>query len=380
MGGVIRFIGPIVSPVPAIVGTFCFRQDFQTSISSNASSKTTNTANMLKQAKPKNARAKREMKKREPQQNENPKTTLFVSGQKTSQILKLAVADLTTIKRPFVERFTKKNDIHPFDDASSLEFFSQKNDTSLLVLSLHSKKRPHCLTLARTFSYKMLDMLELYINPETFRTLQQFKNKKPSIGLKPMISFHGTVFEDPNQTKYTLAKSLFLDFFKGQDTNEIDVEGLQYLVSISAEEPTDELPSPPIHLRFYLLRTKRSGQKLPRIEVEEMGPRMDFTLGREMFPDPDMLKQAMKTPKGAEARTKKNIDMNAMGDKTAKVHRYSMFLLIVRLISQQPLRPAFHRRSPNLSLAIIQRSNQPPNDLPPILDQSILFELIRYKK
>ncbi|EUC44240.1 hypothetical protein COCMIDRAFT_37888 [Bipolaris oryzae ATCC 44560] len=275
---------------------------------------------MLKQAKPKNARAKREMKKREPQQNENPKTTLFVSGQKTSQILKLAVADLTTIKRPFVERFTKKNDIHPFDDASSLEFFSQKNDTSLLVLSLHSKKRPHCLTLARTFSYKMLDMLELYINPETFRTLQQFKNKKPSIGLKPMISFHGTVFEDPNQTKYTLAKSLFLDFFKGQDTNEIDVEGLQYLASISAEEPTDELPNPPIHLRFYLLRTKRSGQKLPRIEVEEMGPRMDFTLGREMFPDPDMLKQAMKTPKGAEARTKKNIDMNAMGDKTAKVH------------------------------------------------------------
>ncbi|EOA88759.1 rRNA-binding ribosome biosynthesis protein rpf2 [Exserohilum turcicum] len=275
---------------------------------------------MLKQAKPKTARAKREMKKREPQQHENPKTTLFVSGQKTSQILKLAVADLCTLKRPMAERFTKKNDIHPFEDASSLEFFSQKNDTSLLVLSLHSKKRPHCITLARTFSYKMLDMIELYLNPETFRTLQQFKNKKPSIGLKPMLSFHGTVFEDPNQTKYTLFKSLFIDFFKGHDTNEIDVEGLQYIVSVAAEEPTDELPNPQVHLRFYLLRTKRSGQKLPRIEVEEMGPRMDFTLGREMFPDPDMLKQALKTPKGNEARTKKNIDMNSMGDKTAKVH------------------------------------------------------------
>jgi hypothetical protein len=68
--------------------------------------------------KPKNARAKRAMAKREPQQNENPKTTLFVTGQKTSQILKLAVADLSTLKRPFCERFTKKNDIHPFDDAS----------------------------------------------------------------------------------------------------------------------------------------------------------------------------------------------------------------------------------------------------------------------
>lgn len=166
----------------------------------------------------------------------------------------------------------------------------------------------------------MLDMLELYINPDTFRTLQQFKNKKPSIGLKPLIAFHGTVFEDPNQTKYTLAKSLLLDMLRGQDTDEVDVEGLQYLISISAEEPTDERPAPEIKLRCYLLRTKRSGQKLPRIEVEEMGPRIDFTLGREQFPDPDMLKEALKKPRGLEARTKKNIDMDAMGDKTGKIH------------------------------------------------------------
>jgi ribosome production factor 2 len=188
------------------------------------------------------------------------------------------------------------------------------------MLSLHSKKRPHCMTLARTFSHKILDMLELYLNPDTFRTLQQFKNKKPSIGLKPMMAFHGTVFEDPNETKYTLAKSLFIDFFKGQDATEIDVEGLQYLISISAQEPTEELPNPEIKLRFYLLRTKRSGQKLPRVEVEEMGPRMDFGLGREQFPDADMMKSALKKPKGSEPRTKKNIDTDGMGDKTGKVH------------------------------------------------------------
>jgi ribosome production factor 2 len=260
------------------------------------------------------------MAKREPQQTENPKTTLFVTGKKTSQILKLAVADLATLKRPYVERFTKKNDIHPFDDASSLEFFSLKNDTSLLALSLHSKKRPHCLTLARTFDHKLLDMLELYINPDTFRTLQQFKNKKPSIGLKPLISFHGTVFEDPNETKYTLAKSLLIDFFRGQDAQEVDVEGLQYLVSISAQEITDSEPNPEIKLRFYLLRTKRSGQKLPRIEVEEMGPRLDLSLGREQFPDADMLKEALKKPKTSDPKTKKNIDTDAMGDKVGRVH------------------------------------------------------------
>ncbi|KAF2009863.1 Brix-domain-containing protein [Aaosphaeria arxii CBS 175.79] len=275
---------------------------------------------MLKTAKPKNARAKRAMDKRAPQQHENPKTTLFLSATKTSEVLKLVVSDLVSLKRPFVERFTKKNDIHPFEDATSLEFFSNKNDTSLLALSSHSKKRPHCITLIRTFDYKILDMLELYVNPDTFRQLSQFKNGKPAIGMKPMLSFHGTAFESPTETKYTLAKSLFLDFFRGQDTNEVDVSGLQYIISISAEEEEEGLPSPKIHLRGYLIKTKRSGQKLPRVEVEEMGPRMDFTVGRERFPDPDMLKEAMKKPKGAEPRTKKNIDMDIMGDKVGKIH------------------------------------------------------------
>ena len=73
-------------------------------------------------------------------------------------------------------------------------------------------------------------------------------------------------------------------------------------------------------MRFYLLKTKRSGQKLPRVEVEEMGPRIDFSVGREQFPDPDMLKDAMKKPKGTEERTKKNISTDAMGDKVAKIH------------------------------------------------------------
>jgi ribosome production factor 2 len=163
-------------------------------------------------------------------------------------------------------------------------------------------------------------MLELYVNPSTFRTLQQFKNKKPAVGLKPLISFHGAVFEDPNQTKWTLAKSLLLDLFRGQETHEVDAEGLQYLISISAAEPEEGQPQPELHIRSYLIKTLRSGQKLPRVEVEEMGPRIDATLGREQFPDPDMLKLALKKPKGIEPKTKKNIDMDIMGDKMGKVH------------------------------------------------------------
>jgi ribosome production factor 2 len=145
-------------------------------------------------------------------------------------------------------------------------------------------------------------MLELYVDAESFRALDQFKNKKCATGLKPMIAFHGSAFENPNQTKYTLAKSLFLDMFRGQEAVSVDAEGLQYLISISAEEEEQDQSPPAIHFRVYLIKTKKSGQKLPRVEVEEMGPRIDFRLGREKFADESMWKEAMKKPKGTEVR------------------------------------------------------------------------------
>jgi ribosome production factor 2 len=45
-----------------------------------------------------------------------------------------------------------------------------------------------------------------------------------------------------------------------------------------------------------MIRTKRSGQKLPRVEVEETGPRLDLTVRREQEAEADVLKEALKTP------------------------------------------------------------------------------------
>ncbi|EKJ77232.1 hypothetical protein NXS19_001450 [Fusarium pseudograminearum] len=276
---------------------------------------------MLRQVKPRNARSKRALEKREPKANENPKTCLFLRGTSCSQIVQDALNDLHQMRQPLAKKFTKKNAIHPFDDAASLEFFSEKNDASLLVFGSSQKKRPHTLTLVRTFGYKLLDMLELYLDPESFRTIAQFKTKKFAIGLRPMVLFAGTAFESPVSNEFTLAKSMFLDFFRGEPADKIDVEGLQYIISISAEDSTgDGDAKPAIHLRVYTINTKRSGQRLPRVEVEEIGPRMDFRIGRVREPDESMLKEAMKTPRGLEERTKKNITTDSMGDKIGRVH------------------------------------------------------------
>jgi len=208
--------------------------------------------------------------------------------------------DFQLLKAPLFEKFDKKNDIHPFENATSLEFFSEKNDVSLMVFGSHSKKRPHCLTLIRMFNYKLLDMIELLIDPDTLRTLNQFKCSKPAVGLKPLISFSGTPFESPVPNAYTLARSILLDLFKAEETNNVDVEGLQYLIHFSVGEETETGPAQKIHMRCYMIKTKKSGQKLPRVEVEEMGPRIDFRVGRTREADPDMMKEAMRKPKGLE--------------------------------------------------------------------------------
>jgi len=164
-------------------------------------------------------------------------------------------------------------------------------------------------------------MIELYLDPESFRKLSQFKNKKCAVGLKPMLLFAGTPFENPVNDEYTMVKSFFTDFFKGEPADKVDVEGLQYIVSISARDIVDgEESKPSVHLRVYLIRTKRSGQKLPRVEVEEMGPRMDFRMGRVKEADEDIMKEALKRAKTSQERPKKNISTDIVGDKIGRIH------------------------------------------------------------
>jgi len=283
-------------------------------------SKSLQSIKMLRQVKPKSARSKRLMEKKAPQVHEHARTTLFLRYTTCSEIVQLAMKDLHSLKRPACIRFDKKNTVHPFEDPSSFEFFSEKNDSSMLVYGSHSKKRPHSITLVRMFDFKVLDMIELALDPDTLRTLSQFKNNKAAVGLKPLISFSGTPFESPVANAYTLAKSVFLDLFKGEDTNNVDVEGLQFMIHISCGEEVEGAPPPKIHLRCYLIKTKKSGQSLPRVEVEEMGPRMDFRVGRIREADPDMMKEALKRPKNLEAKEKKNVETDIMGDKVGRIH------------------------------------------------------------
>lgn len=77
------------------------------------------------------------------------------------------------LKRPNAISFSKKNVVRPFEDASSLEFWSKKNDASMFVLGQSTKKRPNGLTFVRTFDGSVLDMVELGV--ERFTSMNEFK-------------------------------------------------------------------------------------------------------------------------------------------------------------------------------------------------------------
>lgn len=244
------------------------------------------------------------------------------------------MGELYSLRASHAKKFTKKNAVRPFEDATSLEFFSEKNDASLLVFGSSSKKRPHSLTLIRTFDHNVLDMLEFSLDADSFRRMAQFQTRKFTFGLRPMLVFAGTAFESPVQNEWTLARSLLLDFFRfdgGATPSKLDVEALQYVILVSADEPSsstaaasssddDPASKPILRLRSYLIRTQRSGQKLPRVEVEEMGPRMDFRLGRMREADDAMMKEAMRRARTTDERPKKNITTSALGDKMGRIH------------------------------------------------------------
>ncbi|GAD94135.1 ribosome biogenesis protein, putative [Paecilomyces variotii No. 5] len=279
---------------------------------------------MLREVKPKTARAARILKAREPQLIEPPKNTLLLHGTKCPTALHTVLKTIHGLTQPNSILFHKKNEnIHPFENAESLEFLANKNECGIVVFGSSSKKRPNCVTITRIFNSKILDMCELMLLPPRDEGAVPPPNALKmdvGVGLKPMMLFAGSAWEDSTATNYAMVKSMLLDIFRGEETDKIDVEGLQYILMVGAEEPV-EGTAPVIHLRWYKIRTRKSGQKLPRVELDEIGPKFDFKIGRIRDAEPDAMKEAMKQGrKPNEERTKKNISMDAIGDKVGRVH------------------------------------------------------------
>ncbi|XP_043860045.1 ribosome production factor 2 homolog [Dromiciops gliroides] len=259
--------------------------------------------------KPKTKRTKRFLEKREPKLNENVKNAMLIRGGNANATITQVLRDMYALKKPYSVLYKKKNITRPFEDQTSLEFFSKKSDCSLFMFGSHNKKRPNNLIVGRMYDYHVLDMIELGI--EKFVSLKDIKNSKCPEGTKPMLIFAGDAFDVSED--YRRLKSLLTDFFRGPTVPNIRLAGLEYVLHFTALDGK-------IYFRTYKLLLKKSGCRTPRIELEEMGPSLDLIMRRTYLASDDLYKLSMKLPKALKPKKKKNISHDTFGTTFGRIH------------------------------------------------------------
>ncbi|VDD94751.1 unnamed protein product [Enterobius vermicularis] len=259
--------------------------------------------------RPKTRRGKRHLEERAPKVIENDKTALIIKGGKTSELVSNVLADIYALKKPFAQQLKRRNPFHLFEDEVPLEQFSTKYDASLFVFGSNSKKHPDCLIFGRLYDFHILDMVELRI--ENYVSSKEFSAPRVVLGAKPCIVLQGTAFE--SDTTMKRLGNLMVDWFRGPVVENIALQGLELVVSLTSVGD---------HLLFRVYRTclKRSASTFPRVELLEIGPRIDFTLQRTKLASDSLFKLALKQPKEIKAKKAKNTSMDIFGTKLGRIH------------------------------------------------------------
>ncbi|XP_027947831.1 ribosome production factor 2 homolog [Eumetopias jubatus] len=261
--------------------------------------------------KPKTKRAKRFLEKREPKLSENIKNAMLIKGGNANSMVTQVLKDVCALKKPYGVLYKKKNITRPFEDQTSLEFFSKKSNCSLFMFGSHNK-RPNNLVIGRMYDYHVLDMIELGI--EMFVSLKDIKNSKCPEGTKPMLIFAGYDFDVTED--YRRLKSLLIDFFRGPTVPNIRLAGVEYVLHFTALNGK-------IYFRSHKLLLKKSGCRTPRIELEEIGLSLDLVLrSKHLAPlaSDDLYKLSVKMPKVLKPKKKKNVSHHTFGTTYGRIH------------------------------------------------------------
>ncbi|KAF8067235.1 choline monooxygenase [Scenedesmus sp. PABB004] len=265
--------------------------------------------------KPKTRKGKRVLEKRGPKLVEDAKRALFLYGNDVSQTVKDAMSDLHKLKGADAQAFTRKNpDVRPFEAGgeAGLQFFCNKSNCSLFVLGSTSKKRPHNLVLGRLYDFHLYDALELGI--EAHAPIRAFRGAGTAqVGNKPAVLFVGERFE--SEPDFKLAKSMLLDMFRGQQVESVNLAGLDRVVVAYAAGGGER----GLLLRQYRLAYKKSGTKVPRAHLTEMGPRLDLVLRRVRLPPVDLEKEALRQPKLTKKK-EKNVGSDLLGGRVGRIY------------------------------------------------------------
>lgn len=277
--------------------------------------------------KPKTGKGRRILKSRESKAFENPKGALILKGARASQEVTSWLQEIGKLKKPLCSLFTRTHAEHPFESMERIEKLCRQQDNSLFCLASTSKKRPFRVVFGRTFDHQLLDMQEFGVSG--YKPPSHFKGvEPPAIGSKPLLVFQGAAFDHDPQLKQS--KSLLMDFFRGAQPEKIALNGLDHVIVFSTLDQGPEALAAAasssgdvkkeILFRHYRIALKKSGTKLPYVELSELGPSFTLSLDRVREPERGMWKIALKVPKQEKGKKIKNIKTNAIGERLGTIH------------------------------------------------------------
>ncbi|KAE8022353.1 hypothetical protein FH972_008157 [Carpinus fangiana] len=265
---------------------------------------------------PRTGKARRALEKRAPKLVETGKKTLILHGTKTSGVLNAVLTEIFHMKKGSAVKFSRKNEnIKPFESGgeTSLEFFLNRTDCSIFVFGSQLKKRPDNLVIGRAYDHHIYDLVEVGV--ENFKPMESFKYDKKlasQIGSKPLIAFIGEGFENVEELKHL--KEVLLDLLRGEVIENLNLVGVDRAYVCTA------ISSNMVFLSHCGLRLKKSGTKVPRMELEEVGPSMDLVVRRHRLPNDSLQEEAMKTTREKPKKKVKNVSKDTIEGKIGKIY------------------------------------------------------------
>lgn len=86
--------------------------------------------------------------------------------------------------------------------------------------------------IGRMFDFHLLDMIEFGL--DSFRSLSDIKGAKVTMGIKPCIIFSGELWNQNEE--YGRCKSLLLDFFRGEQVEQVVLGGFEHAMTFTAAD------------------------------------------------------------------------------------------------------------------------------------------------
>ena len=265
------------------------------------------------------ARARRAIAAAAPKLIEGDRVLLGLRGPAASAHSVAALRDLLSLKRVDARMLQRKNEIRPFEDASSLEFLMERNGCSAFLLASHTKKRPHNLVLGRTFDGHILDQLELGLEVaaggEEGSGGAGGAEEPGTRDGAPLFVFKGDAWA--RVPELATLQSLLLDVFGARAVTLVTLKHLDHVHVLTAVEEGEggaagaaaaAAHAGPnvawqgvVHWRAYSMRLAVTGGRVPRVEMQPAQPALNFRLRRAQVAAHSLRSEAMKKPAGCVA-------------------------------------------------------------------------------